>query len=60
MSYYKISKIISRELNHLNAMIDLKIIKGESYKKEARRHKFLLSQLMGLSKPKSIFASFLF
>lgn len=38
-------KEITREINRLNAIIDLKIIRGLPYKQEAQRHKFLKNQL---------------
>ena len=38
-------KAIQIELEELNKKIDLKVIKGRSYKKESKRHKFLISQL---------------
>jgi hypothetical protein len=48
MSTYKLHKVIRKELESLNDKIDEKILKGMSYVREARRHKFLLSQLYGL------------
>lgn len=45
MSRGDLIRVIQIELEELNKKIDLKIIKGRSYKKEAKRHKFLLSQL---------------
>lgn len=36
-------RAIKRELVELNALIDTKIIRGQSYQREARRHKLLLS-----------------
>lgn len=42
-------KMIRREISVLNKRIDEKIIKGLSYVNEARRHKFLKSQLSRLS-----------
>ena len=53
MSKYKLSKIIQEEINRLNEQIDLKIIKGLSYKREAQRHKFLMSQLRQISRQTS-------
>lgn len=50
MSKYRLSRIIQAEINKLNEEIDLKIIWGQSYKKEARRHKFLVSQFEALSR----------
>jgi len=57
MSKYRLSKIVQAEINKLNQIIDLKIIKGESYKKESRRHKFLISQLNGLNTQSSFRAA---
>lgn len=45
MSKQKAEKTIRVELSTLNEIIDQKIIKGLSYKRESRRHKALLSQL---------------
>lgn len=41
---------IKRELEDLNHKIDSKIVRGRSYIREARRHKYLLSQLYGLNR----------
>ncbi len=45
MSKSKLIKTIQSELDLINEQIDLKIIRGRSYQKEARRHKFLISHL---------------
>ncbi len=45
MSKQKLVSTISRELEVINEQIDWKIIKGMSYKRDARRHKLLLSML---------------
>lgn len=45
MSKQNLEKILRRELEVLNDQIDQKIIKGLSYAREAKRHKFLLSSL---------------
>ncbi len=45
MSKNKLLKTIHTELDKINEQIDLKIIKGMSYKKEAMRHKFLTLHL---------------
>jgi len=50
MSKFKIISLLSSELAKLNQEIDLKIIKGLSYEKEARRHRTLLSQLKRLQR----------
>lgn len=39
------TKKAEEEINSLNEVIDMKIIKGISYQKEAKRHKFLLSKI---------------
>ncbi len=45
MSNNKLINTIHAEIDRINESIDLKIIKGQSYAREARRHKFLLSHL---------------
>ncbi len=45
-------KNIAIEIERLNRKIDLKIIKGLAYKKEAKQHKFLLAQLQDLTREK--------
>ena len=45
MIKYRTARIIKKELARINEMIDIKIIKGLSYRTEARRHRFLMSQL---------------
>ena len=49
MSKYTLIKTIQMELEKINQDIDLKIIKGYNYKKEARRHKFLRKELRELT-----------
>ena len=49
MSKNILIKELQKELSKLNDLIDLKIIRGLSYKKEAKRHKFLLNQLNALN-----------
>ena len=48
MSKYNLERTILKELDVLNNTIDQKIIKGLSYSREARRHKFLLVSLADL------------
>ena len=48
MSKYILEKNIQAELKKLNDIIDIKIIKGVSYKREALRHRFLLYRLSDL------------
>lgn len=45
MSKYQTIRTIRSEIARLNHEIDLRIIKGLSYKEQSRRHKFLMSQL---------------
>lgn len=55
MSKYNLEKALRRELEVLNDIIDQKIIKGLSYAKEARRHKFLLVSLADLRREEQRF-----
>ncbi|HEY9584737.1 MAG TPA: hypothetical protein VJI33_04150 [Candidatus Paceibacterota bacterium] len=48
MSSKDFLKVIEDELARLNDRIDVKILKGRSYTKEATRHKFLLRELRRL------------
>lgn len=52
-------KIIERELQALNKRIDMKILQGLEYKKEARDHKILQKKMLQHSR-KSIFSRFSF
>lgn len=45
MSKQNFERALKNELEVLNDVIDQKIIKGLSYAKEARRHKFILNNL---------------
>ncbi len=49
MSKEKLIRTINRELVEINEMIDLKVIKGASYRAEAKRHKLLVSMLNDIS-----------
>ena len=49
MSRNDVIKNIDLELERLNHQIDLKIIRGLDYRREARRHRWLTSQLADLS-----------
>ena len=49
MTKIQTSQAIAQELNKLNQIIDQKIIKGEPYRREAIRHKTLLSNLARIS-----------
>jgi len=48
MSKFILEKNIQAELKRINDVIDIKIIKGVSYKREALRHRFLLNRLVDL------------
>lgn len=48
MSKKQIQSAIAKELEKLNQKIDIKILEGESYRRDARRHKLLLSQMKQL------------
>ncbi len=45
MSKYRAERALRRELENLNEIIDQKIIRGLSYAREARRHKFILRSI---------------
>ena len=48
MSKQNLEKVLRGELEILNDVIDQKIIKGLSYKREAKRHKFILASLSNI------------
>jgi len=48
MSKFILEKKIQNELRKLNVVIDTKILKGISYRREALRHRFLLNRLSDL------------
>jgi len=50
MSKQNLEKILKGELEILNDVIDQKIIRGLSYNREAKRHKFILSRLVEIRK----------
>lgn len=58
MSKYQTIKTIRMEIDRLNQEIDLRIIKGVPYKREAVRHKFLMRQLSRIAPRKSAFNLF--
>jgi len=53
MSKHQTIKTIRMEIERLNQEIDLKIIQGVSYRREALRHKSLKSQLARLAPRRS-------
>ena len=54
MSKQNLEKEVRKELEALNDQIDRKIIKGMSYAREARRHKFLLGSLSRMRRSQSV------
>jgi hypothetical protein len=70
MSKINLEKALRRELELINDIIDQKIVRGLPYGREARRHKFLLSNIAKIQqypkiqtnwffKPLSLVSSFL-
>ena len=53
MSKHQIVKSLRSEIKKINYIIDQKIINGVPYWREARRHKFLISQMNRLNPPSS-------
>jgi len=45
MSQKQYLKIVEKEIQKINKKIDLKILNGEEYSKEARDHKLLLKKI---------------
>jgi hypothetical protein len=58
MSKFNTIRAIKSEISRINKEIDLRIIKGISYRNLALRHKFLTNQLSQLAPRKSFFGSF--
>lgn len=50
MSKQDLEKALRKELTTLNYEIDRRIVKGLSYVREAKRHRFILSSLSGIGK----------
>ena len=50
MSKTQLTHFIEGELEKLNQKIDLKILEGESFKRDALRHRLLLSQYKRLKR----------
>ena len=48
MSKFILEKRVKEELRRVNDVIDMKIIRGVSYKRDALRHRFLLNRLVDL------------
>ena len=49
MSQTQYLKMLEKEIQKLNKVIDFKIIRGEDYKREARDHKLMLRRMRYLS-----------
>jgi hypothetical protein len=60
MSKNQLAHSISVELRKLNEVIDMKIIRGLSYRAEARRHKHLLTKLNQANRQRSFFSGLSF
>jgi hypothetical protein len=45
MTRENFTKKAQEEIENLNQVIDMKIIKGVSYRNEAKRHRFLMSKI---------------
>lgn len=45
MSQKQYIKTVEREMKRINRIIDIKILRGEEYRKEARDHKLLLKKM---------------
>lgn len=58
MSQKQYFKTIEKEIQRINRIIDLKIIRGEEYKREALDHKLLLKKIRYQNR-KSFFKKFL-
>jgi len=60
MSKHQAIRTIRTEIERLNREIDLRIIKGLSYKSQSKRHKFLMAQLTRLSRSQAFERGFSF
>jgi len=58
MSKNQLTHSIAVELRKLNEVIDMKIVRGQAYRAEARRHKELLSRLNRANRERSFFGAF--
>jgi hypothetical protein len=56
MNREQFTKIIEKELHAVNKRIDMKILRGETYQKEAYEHKLLRRKMIQNSR-KSLFAN---
>lgn len=60
MSQSQYLKIIEKEMQRINKIIDLKILNGENYSREARDHKLLLKKIRYVNRNRSSILSRLF
>jgi hypothetical protein len=54
MSQKQYLKMLEKEIQNINKKIDMKIVRGEEYWKEARDHKLLLKRMRSFQR-KSLF-----
>ena len=45
MSIHELSRAITKEIEKVNDRIDMKIVRGRSYQKEAQHHRVLVARL---------------
>jgi hypothetical protein len=55
MSKHQVVRTLRQEIAQLNRDIDLRIIRGLSYRRESLRHKMLTAQLDRLTRRESVF-----
>ena len=51
MSQSQYLKMLEREIQKVNKVIDLKIMRGEDYRKESRDHKLMVRRMRYHTKP---------
>jgi hypothetical protein len=56
MSKTQYLKIIEQEIHNINKKIDMKILNGEDYRKEALEHKILLKKVRQHSSHRNFFS----
>lgn len=55
MTQQQYFKVIERQLQQINDRIDTKILKGDSYTTESKKHKELVQKLRAYNRQSSIF-----
>ncbi len=58
MSKFTLKREILKEIKNINTLIDMRIIKGISYKDLSRRHRFLMSELNSLRSKRHSYVSY--